>query len=253
MGILELMALAAAGFGAGAVNAVAGGGTLISFPALVAAGYPAKVANVTNTIAVWPGYVGGCIGYRGELSGQRRRSVMLAVPSVAGALVGAALLLATSEDAFEFIAPFLILFSAVLLAFQGRLSDFAAHHRIGSRGGDHLPVALYGGIFASGIYGAYFGAGLGIINFAVLMILLPDDIQHSNALKTLLSLVVNGVAAVTFALFGPVEWGPGLLMGAAALFGGYVGVGIARALGPVWLKRAVIAFAVVFAIAMFFT
>jgi uncharacterized membrane protein YfcA len=251
MTALEVLALAAAGFGAGAVNAVAGGGTLISFPALVAAGYPAKVANVTNTIAVWPGYVGGCLGK--ELSGQRRRAAYLAVPAVVGALAGAALLLATSEDAFEAIAPALILLSAGLLAFQSRLSDFAAEHRIGSQGGDHLPVALFGSLFVSGIYGAYFGAGLGIINFAVLMILLPDDIQHSNALKTLLSLVVNGVAAVTFALFGPVELAPGLLMGAAALFGGYVGAGIARALGPVWLRRAVIVFAVVFAIAMFVT
>jgi uncharacterized membrane protein YfcA len=251
--ILEVLGLAAAGFAAGAVNAVAGGGTLISFPALVAAGYPAKVANVTNTIAVWPGYVGGCVGYRAELSGQRRRAVLLAIPSVVGALAGAALLLATSEDAFEAIAPVLILFSAALLAFQTQLSDFAAHHRIGSRGGDHLPIALFGSLFVSGIYGAFFGAGLGIINFALLMILLPDDIQNSNALKTFLSLLVNGVAAIIFAFFGPVEWGPGLLMGLAALFGGYAGVGIARALGAVWLKRAVIMFAVVFAIVMFVT
>jgi uncharacterized membrane protein YfcA len=250
---IEVLALAAAGFAAGAVNAVAGGGTLISFPALVAAGYPAKVANVTNTIAVWPGYVGGCLGYRAELARQGRRALFLSIPAIAGALVGAALLLATSEEAFEAIAPVLILFSATLLAFQSRLSDFAAHHRIGSQGGDHLPPALFGSLFVSGIYGAYFGAGLGIINFAVLMILLPDDIQHSNALKTLISLVVNGIAAVAFAVFGPVEWAPGLLMGFAALFGGYVGVGIARALGPLWLRRAVIAFAVVFAVVMFFT
>jgi len=251
MDFLEALLLAAAGFGAGAVNAVAGGGTLISFPALVAAGYTAKVANVTNTVAIWPGYVGGCVGYREELSRQQRRFVFLAIPSVLGALVGAALLLQTSEEAFEEIAPFLILFAAALLAFQGRLSDFASHHQIGSRGGDHLPPALHGALFLSGIYGAYFGAGLSIINLAVLTILLPDDIQHSNALKTALSLVVNGIAAVSFALFGPVEWLPALVMGGAALVGGYIGVGIARRLGPVWLRGAVIAFAVVFAVAMF--
>jgi uncharacterized membrane protein YfcA len=253
MNLLEVLGLAAAGFAAGAVNAVAGGGTLISFPALVAAGYSAKVANVTNTIAVWPGYLGGCVGYRGELTHQRIRIAVLAIPSVAGALAGAALLLATSEDTFEDIAPFLILFSAALLGLQSQLSDFAARHRIGSRGGNHFPPALLGSLFLSGIYGGYFGAGLGIINFAVLMILLPDDIQNSNALKTALSLIVNGVAAVSFAFFGPVAWGPGLLMGAAALFGGYAGVGIARALGPVWLRRAVIIFAVGFAVAMFFS
>jgi len=251
MDLIEALLLAAAGFGAGAVNALAGGGTLVSFPALVAAGYAAKVANVTNTVAIWPGYVGGSLAYREELLEQRRRFVTLTIPSVLGALAGAALLLQTSESAFEQIAPFLILFAAGLLAFQGRLSGFAAHHQIGSGGGDHLPPALHGALFLSGIYGAYFGAGLGIINLAVLTILLPDDIQHSNALKTALSMVVNGIAAAAFALFGPVEWLPALVMGAAALAGGYIGVGLARRLGPVWLRRAVIAFAVVFALAMF--
>jgi uncharacterized membrane protein YfcA len=250
MDFIEALLLAAAGFGAGAVNAVAGGGTLISFPALVAAGYTAKVANVTNTVAIWPGYVGGSVGYRDEISRQGRRLAILAMPSVLGALVGAALLLRTSETAFEQIAPFLVLFAAALLAFQSQLTDFASHHQIGSRGGDHLPPALLGAMFMTGIYGAYFGAGLGIMNFAVLMILLPDDIQNSNALKTALSLVVNGVAAIAFALFGPVAWLPALVMGGAALAGGYIGVGIARRLGPVWLRRAVIAFAVVFAVAM---
>jgi uncharacterized protein len=250
MDFLEAVLLAAAGFAAGAVNAVAGGGTLISFPALIAVGYSAKVANVTNTVAIWPGYVGGCIGYREELSHQGRRLAILAIPSVLGALAGAALLLQTSEDTFEIVAPFLILFAAALLAFQGRLTEFASEHRIGSRGGDHLPPALHGVLFLTGIYGAYFGAGLGIMNFAVLMILLPDDIQNSNALKTALSLVVNGVAAVSFALFGPVAWTAALVMAGATFAGGYVGVGIARRLGPVWLKRAVIAFAIIFAFAM---
>ncbi len=251
MDALEALLLAVAGFAAGAINAVAGGGTLVSFPALIAVGYSAKVANVTNTVAIWPGYVGGCAGYRREIALQKTRAIILSVPSVLGALIGATLLLATSEDAFELIAPFLILFAAALMAFQSQLSDFAAHHQIGSRGGDHLPPFLLVAVFLSGIYGAYFGAGLSIINFAVLMILLPDDIQHSNALKALLSLVVNGVAAVYFALLGPVEWLPALVMGGACLAGGYMGVGIARALGPVWLRRAVIAFAVVFAIALF--
>jgi hypothetical protein len=253
MDLAEALFLAAAAVCAGAVNSVAGGGTLISFPALVAVGYTAKVANVTNTVSIWPGYVGGSLGYRKELAGQRSRAALLAIPCVLGALAGAALLLATSEDTFEIIAPFLILFSTALLAFQSLLGDFAAHHRIQSRGGDHLPPALYGSTFLSGIYGAYFGAGLGIINFAVLMILLPDDVQHSNALKTLLSLVVNGVAAGFFALFGPVEWGPAAIMAGGSLAGGYLGVYVARALGPVWLRRAIVAFGVVVAVVLLVT
>jgi uncharacterized membrane protein YfcA len=250
MDFLEAVLLAVAGFAAGAVNAVAGGGTLISFPALVAVGYSAKVANVTNTVAIWPGYVGGWLGYRAEISAQLRRFLILSVPSILGALAGAALLLQTSEDTFEIVAPFLILFAAALLALQEKLTDFASHHRIGSQGDDHLPPTLHGALFLTGIYGAYFGAGLGIMNFAILMILLPDDIQNSNALKTALSLVVNGVAAVSFALFGPVAWTAALVMAGATFAGGYIGVGIARRLGPVWLKRAVIAFAIVFAAIM---
>jgi uncharacterized membrane protein YfcA len=136
---------------------------------------------------------------------------------------------------------------------QRQLAEFAAEHRLGSRGGDHLPPPLYGAIFLTGIYGAYFGGGLGILNFAILTILLPDDPQRTNALKTLLSLLVNGVAAVYFALFGPVAWGPAIAIGLGALAGGYIGVGIARALGPVWLRRAVIAFAVISAFAMLAT
>jgi uncharacterized membrane protein YfcA len=251
--ILEAILVAVAGFAAAAVNAVAGGGTLITFPTLVGIGYSAKVANVTNTVGIWTGYLSGSAGYREELRLQKRRALVLFVPAIIGALVGATLLLATSESTFDWVAPFLLLFAAALMVAQSRLSDFAAHHQLGSRGGDHIPVPLHGAIFLTGIYGAYFGGGLGILNFAILTILLPDDPQRTNALKTLLSLVVNGVAAVYFALFGPVAWVPAIIIGIGALAGGYVGVGIARALGSVWLRRAVIVFAVLAALAMLAT
>lgn len=253
MDFLEAIIIAIAGFAAAAVNAVAGGGTLITFPTLVAAGYSAKVANVTNTVGIWTGYLSGSAAYREELQLQKRRALLLFVPAVIGALVGGTLLLRTSEATFDWVAPFLLLFAAALMLLQRNLAEFAAEHRLGSRGGDHLPPPLYGAIFMTGIYGAYFGGGLGIINFAILTILLPDDPQRTNALKTLLSLVVNGVAAVFFVFFGPVAWGPALLIGVGALAGGYIGVGIARALGAVWLRRAVIAFAVVSAVVMLAT
>jgi uncharacterized membrane protein YfcA len=251
MDAVEIVFLLLAGFAAGAINGVVGGGTLVSFPALLAAGYPAKVANVTNAVAIWPGYVGGTYGYREELQGQRKRAVLLAVPAALGALLGAAILLATSEDTFEDIVPFLVLIAVGLMVFQGPIGRFAEHHRVRSRGGDHVPVALHGSTFLTGVYGAYFGAGLGIMNLAILTILLPDDLHRSNALRAVLSLLVNGIAAISFALFGPVEWLAALAMAVGALAGGYLGVGVARALGPVWLRWAVIALGLASAIALF--
>ncbi|MDO8614450.1 MAG: sulfite exporter TauE/SafE family protein [Dehalococcoidia bacterium] len=251
MDALEAVGLFAAAFAAGAINAVAGGGSLISFPALVAAGYAAKTANVTNTVALWPGYLGGSLNYRSELSRQRRRVLLLLLPAVLGALAGSAVLLATSEDAFEVVVPFLILFAAGLMLFQERLAAFAATHHLRSRGEGHVPVLLLAVTFLGAIYGAYFGAGLGIILLAFLSILLPDDVQHSNALKGMLSLMINAVAVASFAAFGPVEWRPALLMAVGALAGGYLGVYAARALGAAWLRRAVVVYGVVVAAVLF--
>ena len=248
---LDAVLLAAAAFAAGAINAVAGGGSLVSFPALLAVGYPSKAANVTNTVALWPGYIGGSYGYRGELKRQRRTILALTIPSVLGALAGSAILLATPESAFDAIVPFLIVFACALMAFQDTLARWAQHHELA---GDHesgVPAFLHGAIFLLAIYGAYFGAGLGIMTMAVLSILLPDDIQHSNALKGLLSALINFVAVVYFGLFGPVEWAPAAVMAVAALVGGYYGVGVARRLGKRWLRLTVIAYGLVVALVLF--
>lgn len=247
----EIAGLLAAAVAAGGINAVAGGGSLVSFPSLVAAGYAAKTANVTNTVALWPGYLGGSLAYRGELRRQRRRVVLLSAPAVLGAVVGSAVLLSTPGRAFEAVVPFLVLFASGLMAFQERLAAFAQAHQLNSRSDDHVPWPLHAGMFVLAVYGAYFGAGLGILTMAALAILLPDDIQHSNALKGILSLIINAVAVVYFALFGPVEWGPAALMAGGALAGGYLGVGVARRLGPLWLRRAVIAFGLGVAAALF--
>ena len=247
MDLVEYVLLALAAAVAGAINAVAGGGSLVSFPALVAVGYPAKVANITNTVALWPGYVGGSFGYAAQLSGQRRRVLVLTIPSILGALVGSAILLYTPESSFEAIVPFLILFAAALMALQTRLAAFVARHRPERKDADaNVEVLL--AIFALAIYGAYFGAGLGILTLAVLGILLPDDLHRSNALKGLLSAIINAAAVVYFAIWGPVEWVPAAVMAVAALAGGYYGVGLARKLSPKYLRAVVIAYAVVVAV-----
>ncbi len=252
MEALEYLFLLVAAFAAGAINAVAGGGSLVSFPALVAVGYTAKVANITNTVAMWPGYIGGSIGYAQQLTGQRRRVLILTAPSIAGALLGSAILLYTPADSFEAIVPFLILFAAGLMAAQPRLAAWVANRRGGRAQGD-ANVEVVAGVFLLAIYGAYFGAGLGILTLAVLAILLPDDLHRSNALKGMLSVIINAAAVVYFAIWGPIEWLPALVMAAGALAGGYLGVGWARRLSPERLRLAVIAYAVVAAVVIFFT
>ena len=252
MDILQALGLVVAAFAAGAINAVAGGGSLVSFPALVAAGYSPKTANVTNSVALWPGYLSGSYGYRGELKRQKRRIIALTAPSFLGALAGSVILLATPSSAFDVIVPFLIVFACALMAVQDRLAKFALSHRIGSQSQDHVPRVLHLGIFLLAIYGAYFGAGLGIMTLAVLGILLPDDIQHSNALKGLLSALINAIAVAYFALFGPVEWLPAAIMAGGALAGGYLGVGVARKLGRRPLRIAVISYGLVVAGVLFY-
>ena len=228
------------------MNAVAGGGSLISFPALLGVGYPSVTANVTNAVAVPPGYLGGSVGYMRELRGQRRRLVELAATSVLGAVGGAALLLASSEALFEAIVPWLILFSCALLAAQPLISR-AVRPR---PGGEERSLRLHAGQFASSVYGGYFGAGLGIMLLAVLALAIDDELQRLNALKGLLSLLIGAVAAVSFALFGPVEWAAAGVMAAASLVGGHLGVGVARRLPERMLRAVVVAFGVAVAVAL---
>jgi uncharacterized membrane protein YfcA len=238
--------LAAAGFGAGAVNAVAGGGSLISFPALLAAGYPSVAANVTNSVALLPGYLGGSIAYRRELDDQRDRIRALAPTAAIGAAAGAALLLVSPASVFEAIVPWLILAACLLLALQPRAAAIAQRH---TQGG-HAGAPLHAGLFVATLYGGYFGAGLGIVLLALLGVLLPDGLQRLNALKGVLSLLVAVVSAVGFALFGPVEWDAALIIGATCLFGGVAGARLAQRLPAPLLRGIVIAFGVAVAIAI---
>jgi uncharacterized membrane protein YfcA len=244
-----IVLLAGAGFGAGAVNAVAGGGSLVSFPALLAAGYPSVTANVTNSVAVLPGYVGGSLAYRRELAGQGALIRALTPASVLGTAAGAVLLLTTPESLFDAIVPWLILAACALLALQPRAAAVAQRHRDGGAS----TAALHGGLFLAAVYGGYFGAGLGIMLLALLGVLLPDDLQRLNALKGVLSLVVAVVAAVAFALFGPIAWDAALVVGAASLVGGAAGVRVARRLPAPVLRAVVVVYGVAVAIALMVT
>ena len=234
----QIALLAGAGLIAGAVNAVAGGGSLLSFPALLAVGYPAITANVTNSVALTPGYFGGTLGYRRELGGQRRRVVALGATSAVGAVVGAFLLLVSSAELFELVVPFLIFLACGLLAAQTRLAAVV-------REGREVHMApLFAAQFLAAAYGAYFGAGVGIMMLAILGIFLADTLQRLNALKGLLSLLVNLIAAVAFVLFAEVAWVAVAVMAVTSLLGGQLGVVLARRLNDRALRWLVIVFGV---------
>lgn len=235
----HVVLLIIAGFVAGAINAIAGGGSLISFPALLSVGYPALNANVTNTVALVPGYVGGSFGYRRELEGQRRRIQLLGSVSLVGGLVGAILLVISPGAVFKEIVPWLIMFACALLAIQPLVTRFVVDQ---SQGGE-APRALQAvAQFLAAIYGGYFGAGLGVMMLAFLGMFLQDTLQRLNALKGVLSLSVNLISAVFFAIFGPVAWIPVIVMAFASLAGGNVGVMLARRLNATVLRTLVVVF-----------
>lgn len=253
----HILLLATAAFAAGAINAVAGGGSLVSFPALLLAGYPALTANVTNSVALLPGYAGGSVGYRRELQGQRRRVEVLGALSIGGAVLGAFLLLAGPASVFQHLVPWLILGACALLVAQPyiarRVASGQAHaqhvaHTRGARGIrarlSEYPPALIGAQAVSAVYGAYFGAGLGVILLAVLGIYLDDSLQRVNALKGLLSLVVSVVAVVYFIAFAHVAWLPVAIMAPISYVGGLAGVVVARRLPDRALRIAVVLFGV---------
>lgn len=243
MTVADAVLIAVAGFLAGGVNAVAGGGSLISFPALVAAGLPTLAANVTNTIAVWPGYLGSAAAYRNELRDQGERLRALAITSVLGAGVGAAILLVAPDAVFDAVVPFLVLAGSVLLALQPRIADAVlARTEAGGRG--HR-AQLHAAIFLAAVYGAYFGGGLGVILLAVLGIYLADHLQRLNGLKAAISLLINTIALAAFAVFGPVDWTAVAIVAPASLIGGYVGGRLARRLSPDVLRTTIVGFGVV--------
>lgn len=225
-----------AGLVAGFVNAVVGSGSLLTFPVLLAAGYPPVVANVSNTVGMVFGSVSGVVGYRRELAGQRDRVIALALPAGLGALTGALLLLVLPASVFHRVVPVLVIFAVALVIAQPRLSRLLAAHREHRYSAWALRVA----VFLTAIYGGYFGAAQGVILVGVMGLLLNDDLQRINALKNVLAAIVNGLSAVVFVLFAHIAWVPALLLGASSLVGGQLGAAMGRRLPPNVL-RAVIA------------
>jgi uncharacterized protein len=243
---LEPAAILGAGFIAGTVNAIVGSGSLVTFPTLLAFGYPPIVANVSNTVGLVPGTISGTIGYRRELRGQGSRIVWLGLLGGAGALVGSVLLLALPPTAFERVVPFLILLACGLIALQPRLSEAVARRRRDAV--RERPLLLLGGVFLTGIYGGYFGAAQGVIFIALLGIFLVDDIQRLNALKNGVASVVNGVAALVFIAVAPIAWQPAALLAIGSTIGGQVGAVVARRLPPTALRGVIIVVGVVVAV-----
>ncbi len=239
---MNLALALAASILAGAINAIAGGGTLIAFPVVVWLGVPPLNANATTTVALWPGSFGSMWAYRRELDGARSWAVRFAVPSLAGGATGALLLLHTSAERFERIVPFLVLGATVLFMAQGPIS-----RRITGRGSALAsgalppppPAAYLLYQFGVGVYGGYFGAGIGILMLAVLGAMGLTNIHQMNGLKTLGALAINLVAAVLFAASGIVWWPIALAMAVGGLTGGYWGAWLAQRVPQAWVRRAI--------------
>jgi uncharacterized membrane protein YfcA len=246
MDLPDIALLSVAGLAAGTVNAIAGGGSLITFPALIATGLPAVAANVTNTTAVFPGYAASVYGSRTDLAGlardrSRRRVLLgLAPTSIVAAALGCALLLLTPARAFEIVVPFLVLGAAAVLAFQDRLRRLVGHPR-------ELParrqaLGLHGMVFAGSLYGGYFGAALGVMLVAALGLVLDENMARISALKNVISALGGLVGVLAFALFGPVDWADVAVVAPAALIGGYAGARLARRLPGAVLKAVIVTF-----------
>ncbi len=235
----ELIVFAAAVV-AGAINAVAGGGTLVTFPTLVWLGVPSIAANATNTVSLWPGSLGSVWGYRRELSGVDRSVFFLTVPSIAGGLIGAVLLDLTPTETFDRLVPFLILFATGLFMAQDQVQrrfNLARAHQSRSPWRSWTMVFQFG----VAIYGGYFGAGIGILMLAALTLMGHTDIHRMNGIKNLLATAINGTAAVYFAFNTPVLWADVLVMAVGSIAGGIGGAGIARRIGRDNVRRVVIA------------
>jgi uncharacterized membrane protein YfcA len=251
--LLHDIVIALAAFAAGAINSIAGGGTLISFPALVWIGVNPVMANATNSFALWPGSFAAMVGFRRDLAKIRRWLLLLTIPALAGGGVGAVLLMHTSTKTFTRLVPFLILGATLLLAVQEvitrRLGIVAREHENPSAGWVTFVFIFQ---FLVGIYGGYFGGGIGILMLAALGLIGLTDMHEMNGLKNLLAICINGVAAIYFAFSGAVLWKDGAIMALAAIVGGYLGARVAKRLGRTFVRRAVVFIGLAMGIALFF-
>jgi uncharacterized protein len=246
----SILALIASAFGAGVMNAMAGGGTMLTFPTLILLGEPAITANATSTVALWPGAAASLYGYRGEVREQRAWLARLFLPSLLGGALGAVLLLRTPAQTFEGLAPFLVLFATALFALQGAVARWS--------GSPHAPegvparrTAAWLFQFGVAVYGGYFGAGIGILMLAVLGFLGLSDIHAANGLKNFFAMCINGVAAAYFIVRGAVNWPAALLLAVGAIAGGYAGARFARSIGQRKARAAVVLIGLIVAVILF--
>ena len=242
--MLELLAVAAAGAAAGASNSIAGAGSLITFPTMVALGLPPLSANVTNTVGIIPGAVGGALGYTDLLREQGERFARFLVPMLLGAVAGTVALLLTSNGAFEVIVPVLIAASCLLLLFQPRLTARISH------AGDERSSFLTAGIAFCGAYGAYFGSAVSILLFAILALFVADTLQHLNAIKILLVGCANLLAAVAYAFLAPVDWRYAVTIMFSSFAGGRAGAHYARRIPSDPLRISIAAVGLLVAVAL---
>ena len=244
MTALDALVIAAAGFAAGGVNTIVGSGSLITFPTLLALGYPSVTANVSNTVGLVFGGVSGVIGYREELQGQRRRAMTCASGTATGAVVGGILLLSLPTSVFDAVVPLLILLACVLMAIRRTPAQHTDR--------EHLVAATVAAFF-TGIYGGYFGAAQGIILMSLLRFCIPDDLQRLNGLKNVLAAVANGVAAVLFVFVADVRWGPAALIAVGSIIGAQVAARYGRRIPSNVLRWTVVVVGTVVAFILIFT
>ncbi|MCW2815710.1 MAG: putative rane transporter protein [Nocardioides sp.] len=241
MSPLESVLVVLAGLAAGTINTVVGSGTLITFPTLLAFGVPPVTANVSNNIGLVPGSVTGAIGYRDELTGQRRRVWRLLTASVTGGAIGAVLLLVLPEGAFEAVVPVLIMLGVVLVVVQPRLSAWV-RRRAEARGVEQVESAwwVWPAVLLTGVYGGYFGAAQGVLLMGVLGIGVAQSLQRSNAVKNVLAAAVNGVAGAIFVFAADVDWRVVALIASGAIVGGFVGARVGKRLPPLALRAVIV-------------
>jgi uncharacterized membrane protein YfcA len=233
---LHALTIFGAGLAAGCINVIVGSGSLITFPVLLALGYPPVVANVSNTVGLVPGSASGAYGYRRELNGQRTRLLWLGVASVVGAIIGGLLLLVLPAATFEIVVPVLIAVACALVFVQPRLSAWLGGRKRHPHGGPWL----WTGVFATSVYGGYFGAAQGVVLMALLAIFLDEDLQRVNAVKNVLAGVVNAAAAVLFILVAHVNWAVAMFIAVGSLLGGLAGASIGRRLPPLVLRILIV-------------
>jgi len=248
---LQYLLVGLAAVAAGAVNALAGGGTLISFPALTAAGVGTVIANVTNTVALSPGYLGATLAQKSEILAQRRRLTFLLPAAGLGGLAGGLLLLNTSERLFRELVPFLILTASLLLALQEPLRRWLVRRAAAGGRGPARETWTAVPVFFAAIYGGYFGAGLSVIILAVLALTLDDSLTRLNALKQAVAFATNLTAATFFLFSGQVLWPAAAAMAVGALVGGALGGRLAGRVSPVTLRWVVVSIGIVVAIIYF--